>query len=39
VVRSLGDIPPGTSAKFSLLWRGRIAEGFVVNFEGRFYAM
>jgi nitrite reductase/ring-hydroxylating ferredoxin subunit len=32
------DIPPGASAKFPLIWRGREVEGFVVNFEGRFYA-
>ncbi|HEV8309238.1 MAG TPA: Rieske (2Fe-2S) protein [Methylomirabilota bacterium] len=32
------EIPPGASAKFPLVWRGRRVEGFVVNFEGRFYA-
>lgn len=32
------DIGPGMSAKFPLLWRGRRVEGFVVNYEGRFYA-
>ena len=32
------DLPPGTSAKFPILWRGRQVEGFVVNFEGRFHA-
>ncbi len=32
------DIPPGGSAKFPLLWRGRRVEGFVVNFQGRFHA-
>ena len=35
---SVDDIPPGASAKFPLLWRGRHTEGFVVNFEGRFFA-
>ncbi|MBI4012083.1 MAG: Rieske 2Fe-2S domain-containing protein [Candidatus Rokubacteria bacterium] len=34
----VGDIPPGSSAKFPLAWRGRRVEGFVVNVEGRFYA-
>ncbi len=32
------EIPAGRSAKFPLLWRGRRVEGFVVNFDGRFYA-
>jgi len=32
------EIPPGASAKFPLLWRGRKVEGFVVNFEGRYHA-
>ena len=32
------DLPPGSSAKFSLRWRGHRVEAFVVNFEGRFYA-
>jgi len=32
------DIPQGASAKFPVLWRGRRVEGFVVNFDGRFYA-
>jgi nitrite reductase/ring-hydroxylating ferredoxin subunit len=32
------DIPPGGSAKFPLLWRGRAIEGFVVNVAGRFHA-
>jgi nitrite reductase/ring-hydroxylating ferredoxin subunit len=35
---STRDLPPGSSAKFPLLWRGRRVEGFVVNFGGRFYA-
>jgi nitrite reductase/ring-hydroxylating ferredoxin subunit len=35
---AVADIPPGGSAKFPLLWRGRRIEAFVVNFEGRFYA-
>jgi nitrite reductase/ring-hydroxylating ferredoxin subunit len=32
------DLPPGTSTKFPLRWRGRRVEAFVVNFDGRFYA-
>jgi nitrite reductase/ring-hydroxylating ferredoxin subunit len=32
------DVPPGTSAKFLLWWRGTKVEGFVVNFEGRYHA-
>ncbi len=32
------DLPPGTSAKFPLRWRGRPVEAFVVNFDGRFHA-
>jgi nitrite reductase/ring-hydroxylating ferredoxin subunit len=32
------DVPPGTSAKFPLSWRGAKVEGFVVNFEGRYHA-
>ena len=32
------DIPPGGSAKFPLLWRGRAIEGFVVNVAGHFHA-
>lgn len=34
----LADIPPGTSAKFSLSWRGSQVEGFVVNFDGGYHA-
>jgi nitrite reductase/ring-hydroxylating ferredoxin subunit len=34
----LSELPPGSSAKFPLLWRGRRVEGFVVSFEGRFHA-
>jgi nitrite reductase/ring-hydroxylating ferredoxin subunit len=34
----LGEIPPGRSAKFHILWRGRLVEGFVVNFGGRYHA-
>lgn len=33
-----GDLPPGASAKFPLLWRGRRVEAFVVNFRGEFHA-
>ena len=33
-----GDVPPGSSAKFPLRWRGRRIEAFVVNVGGRFYA-
>ena len=29
------DLPPGTSTKFPLRWRGRRVEAFVVNFDGR----
>ena len=35
---SIRDLPPGTSAKFPLRWRGRRVEAFVVNFEGTFHA-
>jgi nitrite reductase/ring-hydroxylating ferredoxin subunit len=34
----LSEIPPGRSAKFHILWRGRLVEGFVVNFGGRYHA-
>jgi nitrite reductase/ring-hydroxylating ferredoxin subunit len=34
----LGEIPPGRSAKFHILWRGRLVEGFVVNVGGRYHA-
>jgi nitrite reductase/ring-hydroxylating ferredoxin subunit len=34
----LSEIPPGRSAKFHILWRERLVEGFVVNFGGRYYA-
>jgi nitrite reductase/ring-hydroxylating ferredoxin subunit len=34
----LTEIPPGRSAKFCILWRERLVEGFVVNFRGRYYA-
>lgn len=34
----LEEIPPGRSAKFQILWRERQVEGFVVNFDGRYYA-
>jgi nitrite reductase/ring-hydroxylating ferredoxin subunit len=32
------EIPAGRSAKFHILWRERLVEGFVVNFAGRYYA-
>jgi nitrite reductase/ring-hydroxylating ferredoxin subunit len=32
------DVPPGTSAKFTIMWRGQVAEAFLVNFRDRFYA-
>jgi nitrite reductase/ring-hydroxylating ferredoxin subunit len=32
------QVPPGGSAKFPIVWRGRRLEGFVINFEGRFHA-
>jgi nitrite reductase/ring-hydroxylating ferredoxin subunit len=35
---ALCDIPPGCSAKFHILWRGRLVEGFVVNVDGQYYA-
>lgn len=31
-------IPPGHSAKFHILWRDRLVEGFVINFGGRYFA-
>jgi nitrite reductase/ring-hydroxylating ferredoxin subunit len=31
-------IPAGRSLKFHILWRNRLVEGFVVNFNGRYYA-
>ena len=34
----LADVPVNGSAKFRILWRDRLVEGFVVNFEGRYYA-
>jgi nitrite reductase/ring-hydroxylating ferredoxin subunit len=34
----IADVPPGSSAKFPLRWRGAQVEGFVVNFEGRYHA-
>ncbi|MBA3386506.1 MAG: hypothetical protein H0T95_07805 [Chthoniobacterales bacterium] len=34
----LCEVPPGHSAKFHILWRERLVEGFVVNFGGRPYA-
>jgi nitrite reductase/ring-hydroxylating ferredoxin subunit len=34
----LEEIPPGRSAKFHVLWRERLVEGFVVNFGGRYHA-
>jgi nitrite reductase/ring-hydroxylating ferredoxin subunit len=35
---SARELPPGASAKFPLLWRGREVEAFVVNFAGQFHA-
>lgn len=32
------EIPPGHSAKFHILWRDRLVEGFVINFGGRYHA-
>lgn len=32
------DIPLGGSVKFHILWRKRLVEAFVVNFDGRYYA-
>jgi nitrite reductase/ring-hydroxylating ferredoxin subunit len=34
----LGEIPPRRSVKFHILWRERLVEGFVVNFDGDYYA-
>jgi len=34
----LDKVPPGGSAKFHILWRERLVEGFVVNVDGRYYA-
>jgi nitrite reductase/ring-hydroxylating ferredoxin subunit len=34
----IADVPPGSSAKFPLRWRGAQVEGFVVNVEGRYRA-
>jgi nitrite reductase/ring-hydroxylating ferredoxin subunit len=34
----VAEIPPGRSAKFYILWRERLVEGFVVNFGGHYYA-
>jgi nitrite reductase/ring-hydroxylating ferredoxin subunit len=34
----VADVPPGSSAKFPVHFRGRRLEGFLVNFEGRFRA-
>ena len=34
----VGEIPPGRSAKFRILWRKRLVEAFVVNFGGAYYA-
>jgi nitrite reductase/ring-hydroxylating ferredoxin subunit len=34
----LDEIPAGHSKKFHILWRDRLVEGFVVNFEGNYYA-
>jgi nitrite reductase/ring-hydroxylating ferredoxin subunit len=35
---SVGEIPPGHSAKFQILWRERLVEAFAVNVGGRYYA-
>jgi nitrite reductase/ring-hydroxylating ferredoxin subunit len=32
------EVPPGCSAKFHIVWRNRLVEGFVVNFDNRYYA-
>jgi len=34
----LGEIPPGRSVKFHILWRKRLVEAFVVNFDVHYYA-
>lgn len=35
---AVDDVPPGHSAKFPILWRERVVEGFVVNVGGRYHA-
>jgi nitrite reductase/ring-hydroxylating ferredoxin subunit len=32
------EITPGKSVKFHIVWRGRLVEAFVINFNGRYYA-
>lgn len=34
----LAEIPPGRSAKFHIVWRKRLVEGFAVNFGGCYHA-
>jgi nitrite reductase/ring-hydroxylating ferredoxin subunit len=38
VVAHASDIPQGTSRKFQLTCGNETIDGFVVNFQGRFYA-
>jgi nitrite reductase/ring-hydroxylating ferredoxin subunit len=38
MVAQARDIPPGTSRKFRLTCGGTTIDGFVINFQGRFYA-
>lgn len=34
----VGEVPPRRSAKFHIFWRERLVEGFIVNFDGNYYA-
>lgn len=34
----LDEVLPGRSAKFQILWRERLVEGFAVNVDGHYYA-
>ena len=38
VIAQASDIPQGTSLKFRLTCGGTLIDGFVINFQGRFYA-
>jgi nitrite reductase/ring-hydroxylating ferredoxin subunit len=38
VVANASDIPHGASRKFRLGCGGKMLDGFVINFKGRFYA-
>jgi nitrite reductase/ring-hydroxylating ferredoxin subunit len=34
----IAEITPGKSVKFHIVWRRRLVEAFVINFNGRYYA-